>query len=73
MHKTLKKLLGLGLLVLAVMGVLVPLVAATTPTQSEQAAGQPVYVTDTVDTGPPTGGGDAPPPPNPIPDPPPIP
>ena len=35
MHKTLKKLLGLGLLVLAVMGVLVPLVAATTPTQSE--------------------------------------
>jgi hypothetical protein len=75
MHKTktLKRLLGLGLVVLAVMGVLAPLVAATTPTRSEQATGQPVYVTDSTDTTPPPGGGDAPFPPNPIPIPPPVP
>lgn len=71
MNKTLKKLLGLGLLVLAVIGVLAPLVAATTPARSEQAAGQPIYVTDTVT--PPPGGGDTPPPPDPIPVPPPQP
>lgn len=70
MHKTLKKLLGLGLLVLAVMGVVAPLLAADTPTRSEQAAGQPIYVTDTTDTTP-SGGGDTPPPPYPIPVPPP--
>lgn len=72
MNKTWKKLLGIGLLVLAVMGVLAPLVAATTPTRSEQAAGLPEYVTDTNDTGSPPGGGDAPPP-DPIPVPPPQP
>jgi len=69
MQRTWKKLVVVALLILTVMGLVVPLVAATTPAPLDQGTGQPTYVADSVG-GPPVGGGD-PEPPNPEPLPPP--
>lgn len=71
MHKTLKKLLLIGTLVLIAVGMTAPLVAATSPS-IDVPTGEPAYVTDSIPDTSGVGGGDPPPPPG-EPMPPPIP
>ncbi|TKJ43437.1 hypothetical protein CEE36_03635 [candidate division TA06 bacterium B3_TA06] len=71
-QRTWKKLVVVALLILTVMGLVVPLVAATTSWHLDSPTGDHAYIADPEDTfGTGGGGGGDPEPPNPEPLPPP--
>jgi len=71
MQRTWMKLLGAALLILAVMGMIAPLVAAKTYTQLDSPTGESGYVADPDDTFGTGGPFPDPPYPDPMPPPPP--
>lgn len=72
MQRTWKKLVGVAFVIVAVMGLVAPMVAATTSTYLDSSTGEPTYMADPDDTFGTGGPFPDPPYPDPMPPPPPA-